>query len=130
VQGGSSSSTCGDEVVVEGAGQRPLGDELLGQVLDLLALADRERADESPFAAVAGEQSGVERSVRRQLALRVEALLPETGVRLEFAGVVGRPADEIVDVAERQNADLIVVGTREPGFFERLLGGSVSTGVA
>jgi nucleotide-binding universal stress UspA family protein len=48
----------------------------------------------------------------------------------EFAGVVGQPSAEIVDVAERRGADLIVVGTREPGFLERLLEGSVSQGVA
>ena len=61
---------------------------------------------------------------------RVESFLTEIGVRHEFAGVVGEPVEEIVDVAERRQADLIVVGTREPGFLERLLGGSVSQGVA
>jgi nucleotide-binding universal stress UspA family protein len=61
---------------------------------------------------------------------KVESFLAESGVTHEFAGVVGEPAEEIVDVAERRHADLIVVGTREPGFLERLLGGSVSQGVA
>ena len=56
--------------------------------------------------------------------------LAETGVPHEFAGVVGQPVEEIVDVAERRHADLIVVGTREPGLLERLLGGSVSQAVA
>lgn len=61
---------------------------------------------------------------------RLESLLAETGLVYEFAGVVGQPAEEIVDVAERRNADLIVVGTREPGFLARLLEGSVSQDVA
>ncbi len=52
------------------------------------------------------------------------------GMGVEFAGVVGQPAEEIVEVAEQQQADLIVVGTREAGLIERLLGGSVSQGVA
>ena len=61
---------------------------------------------------------------------RIESFLAETSIPYEFAGVVGQPADEIVDVAERNDADLIIVGTREPGFLERLLEGSVSQGVA
>jgi nucleotide-binding universal stress UspA family protein len=61
---------------------------------------------------------------------RVESVLADTGVQHEFAGVVGEPALEIVDVATSRHADLIVVGTREPGFLERLFGGSVSQGVA
>jgi nucleotide-binding universal stress UspA family protein len=34
-----------------------------------------------------------------------------------------------VQLAEERGADLIVVGTREPGFVERLLGHSVSESV-
>jgi nucleotide-binding universal stress UspA family protein len=60
----------------------------------------------------------------------VEELLSAAGIPVEFAGVLGSPADEIVDVAEQQGADLIVVGTRAPGLVARLLGGSVSPGVA
>jgi nucleotide-binding universal stress UspA family protein len=61
---------------------------------------------------------------------KVEAYLAERGVKAEFAGVVGQPAGELVDVAEQRNAGLIVVGTRDPGMLERVFGGSVSQGVA
>jgi nucleotide-binding universal stress UspA family protein len=61
---------------------------------------------------------------------RIEAFFAQTGVSYEFAGVVGAPATEIVEIAAERNADLIVVGTRDPGFLERLVGGSVSQGVA
>ncbi|HZP72309.1 MAG TPA: universal stress protein [Gaiellaceae bacterium] len=60
----------------------------------------------------------------------IAELLDAAGITYEFTGVVGQPASEIVDVAEQAGADLIVVGTREPGLLERLLGGSVSQGVA
>jgi nucleotide-binding universal stress UspA family protein len=60
----------------------------------------------------------------------VQALFAGFGVPVVFAGVSGQPAEEIVEVADEHRVDLIVVGTREPGFFERLLGGSVSEGVA
>jgi nucleotide-binding universal stress UspA family protein len=66
----------------------------------------------------------------RQHRERVASFFANVGVPYEFAGILGQPAEEIVDVAERRNADLIVVGTREPGFLERLLEGSVSQGVA
>jgi nucleotide-binding universal stress UspA family protein len=61
---------------------------------------------------------------------RVQSLYAEAGVPVAFAGVVGHPVEEIVALAEQNRADLIVVGTRAPGFVERLLGGSVSQGVA
>jgi nucleotide-binding universal stress UspA family protein len=61
---------------------------------------------------------------------RVEAFFSGAQLSVEFAGVIGEPAEEIVEIAEAHDADMIVVGTREPGFLERLLGGSVSQGVA
>ena len=61
---------------------------------------------------------------------RVQALFAEADLQVEFAGVAGEPAQELVDAAEQRQAELIIVGTREPGFLERLLGGSVSQDVA
>jgi nucleotide-binding universal stress UspA family protein len=60
----------------------------------------------------------------------IESFLGERGIAHEFGGVVGEPATEITDLAEQRDADLIVVGTRQAGFLERLFGGSVSQGVA
>ncbi len=58
------------------------------------------------------------------------AFLADKGVAAEFELGLGDPADTIVEVAGRHGADLIVVGTREPGFLERLVGGSVSQAVS
>lgn len=55
--------------------------------------------------------------------------LAARGVQAESVLGVGDPAEAIVDLAAERDADLIVVGTREPGFFERLLGHSVSESV-
>jgi nucleotide-binding universal stress UspA family protein len=55
--------------------------------------------------------------------------LAARGVEAESVLGVGDAADAIVQLAEERGADLIVVGTREPGFFERLLGHSVSEAV-
>jgi nucleotide-binding universal stress UspA family protein len=51
-------------------------------------------------------------------------------VTAEFVLGAGEPADAILDVAEKHGADLVVVGTREAKFGERLLSGSVSRAVA
>lgn len=48
----------------------------------------------------------------------------------ELVPAIGEPAEAIVEVANEKDADLIVVGTRELGFVERLLGQSVSEAVS
>jgi len=60
----------------------------------------------------------------------VQRLFADADLQVEFAGVAGEPAQELVCAAEEHRAALIIVGTREPGFLERLLGGSVSQDVA
>jgi nucleotide-binding universal stress UspA family protein len=75
-------------------------------------------------------QQNTEEAIWKQHREKAEAFLSSAGVDYEFAGVVGQPAGELVDVAAQRQAGLIVVGTREPGFFERMFGGSVSQGVA
>ena len=57
------------------------------------------------------------------------SLLEKMGIEAELVEAVGDPAEAIVEVAEAHNADLIVVGTREPSMIERLLGHSVSEAV-
>ena len=61
---------------------------------------------------------------------RARVLLSGTPVEADFVSEAGSPADRIVAVAEQHEADLIVVGTSEPGLLERLLTGSVSADVS
>jgi nucleotide-binding universal stress UspA family protein len=51
------------------------------------------------------------------------------GIQAETVVGVGEAAEAIVQLAEQRSADLIVVGTREPGLWERVLGHSVSASV-
>lgn len=81
---------------------------------------------------VGGRGQVVERDEQlwEQHRQHVQGLFADADLEVEFAGVAGDPAQELVDAAEQHQAELIIVGTREPGFLERLLGGSVSQDVA
>jgi nucleotide-binding universal stress UspA family protein len=48
----------------------------------------------------------------------------------EYVVELGDPAERLLEVADRRDADLIVVGSREHGFLERLLGRPVDEAVA
>jgi nucleotide-binding universal stress UspA family protein len=52
------------------------------------------------------------------------------GLAAELVPALGHPTDAIVQVANDHHADLIVVGTRGPGFVDRLLRQSTSQNVA
>jgi nucleotide-binding universal stress UspA family protein len=87
-----------------------------------------------PYAAYpAGDPDQVverDEQLWEQHRQRAQALFADADLQVDFAGVAGEPAQELVDAAEQRQAELIIVGTREPGFLERLLGGSVSQDVA
>jgi nucleotide-binding universal stress UspA family protein len=62
----------------------------------------------------------------REQLRQAAAVLSEHGVEAELQPALGDPADLLVDIVEQHGADLLVVGTREPGVVARLLGQSVS----
>ena len=61
---------------------------------------------------------------------QAHAYLSGRNLSAELQPVVGDPAEGIVEAAEQSGATLIVVGTREPSFLERVLGTSVSQAVS
>jgi nucleotide-binding universal stress UspA family protein len=72
------------------------------------------------------DQDAVEKA-RQQVAL---LHLQGRGVHCEGHVVIDDPAAAIIDVAEREGADLVVVGSRGLGDVRRFLRGSVSARVA
>ena len=57
---------------------------------------------------------------------RARTRLDASGVPYQIVSPIGSVAAELVEVAGEHRADLIVVGTHEPGLLERLFMGSVS----
>jgi nucleotide-binding universal stress UspA family protein len=68
-------------------------------------------------------------SYGRERLDQARAYLSERGLQADLVQSVGQPAEAIVSLAEERNADLIVVGMRKKGFFERLVEGSVAQDV-
>jgi nucleotide-binding universal stress UspA family protein len=66
---------------------------------------------------------------RRQLE-RARMSLAGKRVEAEYLVELGDPVERLLEVTEQRDADLIVVGSRERGFLERLLGHSVDEAVA
>ena len=69
-----------------------------------------------------------EELARRQLE-RARMSLASRKVETEYLVELGDPAARLLEVADQRDADLIVVGSRERGFLERLLGRSVDEAV-
>ena len=70
-----------------------------------------------------------EELARRQLDRARKALASRT-VEVEYLAELGDPAERLLALADRRDADLIVVGTRERGFLARLLERPVDEAVA
>jgi nucleotide-binding universal stress UspA family protein len=64
--------------------------------------------------------------LHREELHQAKAVLDELDIAADYEVGLGDPADVILKAAEKRGADLIVVGTSEPGLISRLLGLSVS----
>jgi nucleotide-binding universal stress UspA family protein len=90
--------------------------EALGSTLIVTNVAPPADSEEAEKAeGYAGERLGQARSYLEHRHMDAE-LVPSTGP----------PAEAIVALARERGVDLIVVGTRRKGFFERLVEGSVN----
>jgi nucleotide-binding universal stress UspA family protein len=63
-------------------------------------------------------------------AAHARQYLEAQGIKAAYQGMVGEPADGIVELAQQRGADLIVVGSSHLGVAQRLFGRSVSDAVS
>lgn len=100
----------------------------------------RERADDVMARFIAKGQSALEQAIEAamrkarqrawQLLERVTTRFVQRGLPATSLLADGYPAEEIIRVAERQRADLVVLGSRGLTALKRILFGSVSRKVA
>jgi nucleotide-binding universal stress UspA family protein len=111
--------------------------EKLGAKLVVTSVAEPVAIADDPY--VPGDAIGLAAPAIVPVPDRAEAsrelkeareALTNRKVEVDYEATVGDAAQGIVDVAEKHDADLIVVGTREPGFLDRVLGGDVSEAVS
>jgi nucleotide-binding universal stress UspA family protein len=95
----------------------PLGGPLPGGGTIPLSAADPEATHE------------LEKLARRRLD-DARTMLSRRGLEADYVAKLGFPADVLLEVADERDADLIVVGSREHGFLERLLARPVEEAVA
>jgi nucleotide-binding universal stress UspA family protein len=85
----------------------------------------------SPRAAAAGPADPLDNLTHHEEELaEAKAVLDGQGIEVELVPAIGEPASAIVQLAEQRDADLVVVGTREVGVIQRVLGQSVSQEIA
>jgi nucleotide-binding universal stress UspA family protein len=82
------------------------------------------------YALTGGSDPRMDEALRQQHRASIDSLFARSGVPHEFVGLFGEQVAAIVEVAEQEDADLIVVGRCEPGFLARMFDGNISQGVS
>ena len=82
-----------------------------------------------PLPPTAPPSPEPEELARRQLE-RARMSLAGRNIKADYVVELGDPAERLLELADKRDADLIVVGSREHGFVERLLGRPVDEAVA
>jgi len=129
----------GWKTIVVGIDEGEASQHALERAADLAQAPDVELVVTSAAAVLTGMAAGhgvgpwdpadPPEEHREELA-HARDYLKGRNVTAEFVLGAGEPSDAILDVADEHEADLIVVGTREPKRLEHLLSGSVSRAVA
>jgi nucleotide-binding universal stress UspA family protein len=103
---------------------------VLMQAIPTLATVAAQTAAGNPQATAYVDPGEVHEAQREIAREQMAAARARAGVRVAAADLVeGDPADEILARAEREHADLIVMGTRGQGGLARAVLGSVADAV-
>lgn len=84
----------------------------------------------TPRLTLTVKERGEGLAAREEDMRQAQAILQERGIAADALVARGDPASAIARLAEEHDVDLVVVGTRELGALQRLLGQSVSQAVS
>ena len=84
----------------------------------------------APYPAEPMEGEPPPQELARQRLDQARALLASRSIDVEYVAEIGGDVERLLEVADRRQADLIVVGSAERGFIDRLLGHDVGDRVA
>ena len=84
----------------------------------------------TPRLTLTVKERGEGLAAREEDLRQAQAILEERGIAAESLAAMGEPGTAISRLAEEHDVDLVVVGTREIGALQRLLGQSVSQAVS
>jgi nucleotide-binding universal stress UspA family protein len=100
--------------------------ETLGRAADLAEATAAKLIVTNVVAAPDSSDAKEAEPFTRERLDQAGSYLKQRGLTAELVPSAGPPAEAIVRLARDRNADLIVVGTRRKGFFDRLIEGSVN----
>jgi nucleotide-binding universal stress UspA family protein len=83
-----------------------------------------------PVPEAASESTAELEERAQRLLQRARTALSDRRLEVDYVARVGEPAETLLEVAAERDADLLVVGSREHGFVERLLSRPVEEAVA
>lgn len=124
VDGSPLSDKAAEEAVRFAAG---IPSQFKSKVYGLLVLPNAPRStftDFVPNRPITEQEQWAE--LKERIFYVIEKIAGEMGVPLETAVVYGDPAQELLHYAEREEIDVIVIGSTGKGFLKRKLLGSVS----
>jgi nucleotide-binding universal stress UspA family protein len=84
----------------------------------------------TPRLTLTVKERGESVAAREEDLQQAQDILKERGINSETKVAQGEPASAIARMADENGVDLVVVGTRELGSLQRLLGQSVSQSVS
>jgi nucleotide-binding universal stress UspA family protein len=84
----------------------------------------------TPRLTLTVKERGAGLAAREEDMQQAQAILQERGIAADALVARGDPASAIARLADENDVDLVVVGTRELGSLQRLLGQSVSQAVS
>jgi len=124
VDGSPLSDKAAEEAVRFAAG---IPSQFKSKVYGLLVLPNAPRStftDFVPNRPITEQEQWAE--LKERIFFVIEKIAGEMGVPLETAVVYGDPAQELLHFAEKEEIDVIVIGSTGKGFLKRKLLGSVS----